>query len=268
MPYKDPVKQREKQKEYYQKNREQQHKDASKYREDIRHHAIDSIMVGEIIDKTKWNARCNMIKSSATCRKQPYSDDFTNDIIFEMMLKGCFYCGELATTIDRIDSKLEHTPGNCVGSCNGCNISKGASDPATFIKKAYYRARGEYYDDDSDVWFVNKQKPRLDMYNTRAKKQRVPFELTKSDFETLVNGDCEYCHRSPTTWFGIDRMVPSEGYVLGNVVSCCWDCNNDKSTDDVDTMISRNERIAVRVDTGELVIEECEKVILHIGRVV
>jgi hypothetical protein len=100
-------------------------------------------------------------------------------------------------------------------------------------------------------------------YKERAKKKKVPFDLSKEDFDVLTKGECAYCHRSPDTWFGIDRVVPILGYVLGNVISCCCDCNTDKFEDDVDTMSARNERIVFRVDAGELVIDDCEKVILH-----
>jgi len=68
-----------------------------------------------------------------------------------------------------------------------------------------------------------------------------------------------------TTWFGIDRVIPNKGYVMGNVVTCCFDCNVDKHTCGVDTMAKRNGRIANRADAGELVIEDCTRVILHKG---
>jgi hypothetical protein len=245
-------------KEYREKNKEQLQERRREYCEVLKQHAYDSIISGNIIEQHKWDLWCNQIKNTSK-KNHSYSDDFTNDVMFEMMIKGCFYCGELSNTIDRIDSRVGHTLDNCVGCCYGCNISKGAVDPATFVRKAYYRVRGKYYDDDVGVWFVNKQKPRLDKYSERAKKKGVPFELTKTDFDILVKGDCEYCKRSPTTWFGIDRVGPSEGYVLGNVVSCCFDCNVDKLEDDVESMMKRNESIAVRVDAGELVIKECEK---------
>ena len=182
-----------------------------------------------------------------------------------MLNKGCFYCGEIAITIDRIDSTIDHTPENCVASCWGCNNSKGAADPATFIRKAYYRVRSEYVDYDIDIWSIIAQKPSLWHYKNRAKKKKIPFDLTKEDFDVLIRDACKYCQRSPTTWFGIDRVVPSLGYVLENVVSCCFDCNVDKLEDDIDTMMARNERIANRVDAGELVITSGPKVTLHKG---
>lgn len=182
-----------------------------------------------------------------------------------MMIRGCFYCEDIATTIDRIDSKLCHTLDNCVGCCKGCNNSKGATDHATFIRKAYHRARGKYFDYINDIWFVHTNKPSLYIYRQSANKKGVPFDLSKEDFNVLINGICEYCKRNPTTWFGIDRVVPSLGYVSSNIVSCCFDCNVDKLEDDIRTMMKRNERVADRVDTGRLVVGDCDKVILHNG---
>jgi len=282
MPHKDPARRKEymdnyrdenkeqikeKNKEHYEKNKEkikEKNKEySSKRYKDRKQNAIDSISSGEIIDQHNWKMWCNAIKIRAKQNKHPYSDDFTNEVMFEMMVQGCFYCEDVATTIDRIDSKLEHTPDNCVGCCHGCNISKGNADLSTFVRKAYYRVHEEYYDDDTDIWFVNKKKPSMSEYKSRANKKGVPFELTKEYFDDLTKGVCKYCKRSPTTYFGVDRIVPSLGYILGNVVSCCWDCNLDKLEDDVESMIARNERIITRVVSGKLCIDDCVKVILH-----
>ena len=244
-------------------NKEKIKEDKTKYYEDLKQHTVDSILNGKIIDQNKWDMLINIIKGNA--KKHPYSDDFTNDIVFDKMLRGCFFCGDIATTIDRIDSTLDHTPINCVGCCKGCNNSKGVTDPSTFIRKSYYRARGHYIDDISDIWFSHKNKPRFDIYKKSAEKKGVPFELTKTDFEELLIGECEYCHRAPTTWFGVDRKIPSKGYVLGNAAPCCFDCNVDKHINDAETTFKRNVCIANRVDTGELFIEEYEKMILHTG---
>lgn len=255
-------------KHYYdnkEQNKEKKKEYAAKYLEERKQHAINSLAAGKIIDQYQWDKWCDGIKKCAKYNKHPYSDDFTNDIMFEMMLPGCFYCGDIATTVDRIDSKLEHTIENCVGCCHGCNISKGAADPATFIRKSYYRVQGEYYDDEVDIWFINKNKPKMSDYKRGAKRKEVPFELTNEDWERLGKGDCKYCKRSPTTWFGVDRVVPSLGYVLENAVSCCYDCNLDKCEDDVETMRTRNERVVDHLLTGKLVLDRKEKEILHNG---
>lgn len=265
MPYKDPVKRKEYQEKYRAENKEQNKDYQEKYRVFIRQHAIDSIKNGEIIDRHTWDLWCDTLKRGAKQNKTPYSEEFANDIMFDMMVRGCFYCGDIATTIDRIDSKLIHTPENCVGSCKGCNISKGAADPATFIRKAYYRIREIYIDDNTDIWFYHKTKPSMWHYERAARKKGVPFNLTREDFDALIRGVCEYCNRTPTTWFGIDRIIPLSGYVIGNSVPCCFDCNVDKYEDDVETMTKRNVRIANRVDMGELVIDDGIKAMLHQG---
>ena len=250
---------------YRADNQEKLKEYQSKLREDLNQHAINSITSGEILEQHKWDIWCKEIKRHAKHNKRSYSDDFTSDIMFAMMIKGCFYCGGISTTIDRIESTLDHTLDNCVASCTGCNNSKGAADPATFIRKAYYRARGEYVDDITDIWFENKTKPSMCHYKRSAKKREVPFILTNDEWDVLIKNNCKYCKRSPTTWFGIDRAVPSLGYVLENTVSCCFDCNLDKHTNDIDNMMKRNERIAIRVDTGVLVIDDYDRMILHQG---
>jgi len=256
MPYKDSSNNKAK---YRAKNNAQ----TAKYRGDLKQHVLDSISSGKIIDENKWKLFCTTLKRGA--EKHPFSVDFTDDLIFRMMIKGCFYCGDISTTIDRVDAALDHTVDNCVASCYGCNNSKGVSDSATFVRKAYFRARGKYADNNTDIWLVYKQKPFIWHYKRSANKKRVKFELSKEYFDKLTKDDCEYCHRTPTTWFGIDRIKPEGGYVVGNVVSCCWDCNLDKHVTNVDTMMKRNELIASRVDTGEISIVNCPKVILHRG---
>jgi 5-methylcytosine-specific restriction endonuclease McrA len=257
MVYKDP--------DYHLNYRKKNSAKYRKEREERKQHAIDSIKNGQIIDRTKWDMWCNRIKIGAKQYNHPYSTEFTNDVIFEMMLKGCFYCADIATTIDRIDSTLDHTPENCVGCCEGCNYSKGTSDSYTFVRKAYYRVRKEYIDDIKNIWFVCKQKPSMWNYNRSSKSKEVPFELTKEDWNTLIKNDCEYCKRSPITWFGVDRVVPSKGYVIGNVVTCCFDCNLDKHKASVEETAKRNERITNRLDSGDLVINVCPKTIIHQG---
>jgi hypothetical protein len=295
MPYKDPTKRREnarkyreknrkkinekkkehyeknkeeineKNKEQYKKNKEKNKEKQKEYRDDRTQNAHDSITSGRIFDPNKWDLWCDGIKIKAKTKKHPYSDEFTNDIMFDLMVRGCYYCGNIATTIDRLNSELDHTLDNCVGCCGPCNISKGVADPSTFIRKSYYKARGEYIDDVTNVWFENKNKPQWCNYRRSANKKEITFELTRQQWKMMIADDCEYCHRSPTTWFGIDRVVPSLGYVDDNVVTCCYDCNLDKHVNDVEATIARNERIANRVDSGVLKIREYGRVIVHRG---
>jgi hypothetical protein len=254
---------KEKKRKYYEQNKEEIHKKHKEYRDAKIQNAYDSIMSGHIVDQQKWDMWCDQIKRSAG--KHPYSADFTNDVMFDMMVRGCHYCGDIATTIDRLNSALDHIPRNCVGCCGPCNISKGTADSSTFIRKSYFKVRRKYVDDVTDIWFVNKNKPNMAGYKDSSKKNRIPFELSKEVWEQMIVDECGYCHRMPNTWFGIDRVVPSLGYVDGNVVTCCYDCNLDKHKHDVETTMVRNERIAKRVDDGILIIKDCPREIIHRG---
>lgn len=79
--------------------------------------------------------------------------------------------------------------------------------------------------------------------NASKIKNRI-FELTKEDVGSLIFKDCYYCGQSPNrrpkrvkdckslviAINGIDRFDNSLGYVVGNCVPCCSDCNYLKSS--------------------------------------
>jgi len=74
------------------------------------------------------------------------------------------------------------------------------------------------------------------------------FDLTKEQVRQLVLQPCHYCGEPPAQkqkigqygynggflYNGIDRIDSSQGYVLGNVVSCCKRCNWAKNSMSVD----------------------------------
>ncbi len=218
-----------------------------------------SMLLAQTIDNPKiWHLFCNIKRHHA--KRYPYSEDFTDEIFFEKMKDGCMYCGDPATTIDRINSSLVHTPNNCVGCCGPCNNSKGNGDPKTFIRKAYYRYHGKYFDDVEDIWSDNKKKPSYPMAKIRSLKQQRPFTLSRDQWDALVIGNCAYCKRfcPEKKWFGVDRIVPIGGYTPENTVTCCDDCNVDKWELDEDTVKKRNKKIADRLDNGVIVFFECD----------
>ena len=74
-------------------------------------------------------------------------------------------------------------------------------------------------------------------YQGTAKKHNRAFELTKEDFSFLTKMNCFYCgdephqvrttKHSPSEYYytGLDRIDPSKGYTLDNVVPSCKVCN-------------------------------------------
>ena len=52
------------------------------------------------------------------------------------------------------------------------------------------------------------------------------FNLTKEEFLIARSGPCTYCGGElPETSLGLDRIDGPKGYVVGNVVPCCRNCN-------------------------------------------
>ena len=222
--------------------------------------AMAMLMARVITDEKLWHTYCQTKRTRTATTRYPFSVDFTDDLFFEKMKDGCFYCGDLADTIDRLSSNITHTPENCVGCCLSCNLSKGNGDPNSFIRKAYFRARGRYFDDIEDIWSDNKIKPLITNAKSKSKRQKRPFALTQYDWGVLIIGNCAYCHRSrpENKWFGVDRVIPIDGYTPDNTVSCCHDCNTDKGEFFVEDMKKRNDKIAKRLESGILSFFDCE----------
>lgn len=81
-------------------------------------------------------------------------------------------------------------------------------------------------------------------YKKGAFKRNLEFNLSFKEFYKLLMGDCYYCKSKPRKHKGgkpylvkalpplkrngIDRLDSSIGYVGGNVVSCCTNCNYAK----------------------------------------
>lgn len=88
-------------------------------------------------------------------------------------------------------------------------------------------------------------------YKHNAKRRGLEWKLTIVEFLELVHSDCHYCGELPANRImyitrrginvgtakikvtiqanGIDRLYCSQGYKLGNVVTCCSRCNYAKS---------------------------------------
>lgn len=64
-----------------------------------------------------------------------------------------------------------------------------------------------------------------------AKRRQMPFKLGFKFFSSLIaSNSCYYCKGHITgTGAGLDRLDSFKGYVTGNVVACCLECNVVKS---------------------------------------
>jgi len=86
-------------------------------------------------------------------------------------------------------------------------------------------------------------------YRSDAKKRNLEFTLALDFFLELTSAPCTYCESPPEllsryretrpyTYNGIDRVDNERGYLLGNVVPCCYRCNRAKGPGELRTFLA------------------------------
>lgn len=230
-------------KKYYEENKKIKLQQVSERYDQIKESILLSLTTKKMHDIICWKLwfRKKINDSYKPCSVSP-------EAAFDLMIQDCFYCGDFATTLDRLDSTLEHTSENCVGCCVYCNLSKGATDPMSFILRAIYRRTFEYYEDDV-IWNDNIRMPQFSMYKKSAQNKKISFDLTEEQFKELCTSQCWYCKRQPLV-VGIDKIWPDDGYVMDNCVPCCNSCNRDKFNASLEEFTLRDERIMARYLSG------------------
>jgi hypothetical protein len=96
-------------------------------------------------------------------------------------------------------------------------------------------------------------------YRSKCKSKQWKFELTFEEFKNLVTSNCHYCNLEPNKsrqeraasrqnitpiyFNGIDRKDSGEGYIHGNCLPCCEDCNKAKRSLSYEMFLSLVEKI-------------------------
>lgn len=87
-------------------------------------------------------------------------------------------------------------------------------------------------------------------YRHHAGKRGLKWDVDDATFDRLVAGNCHYCGEPPRmikktyfkneafTYNGIDRLDNTNGYVHGNIVSCCKTCNHAKKDMTVEAFLA------------------------------
>lgn len=73
-------------------------------------------------------------------------------------------------------------------------------------------------------------------YKSAARKRKIFWSLSKTEFYNLIDKNCHYCSAPPSNneertkvpYSGIDRIDSNLGYELTNCVPSCWICNRAK----------------------------------------
>lgn len=85
-------------------------------------------------------------------------------------------------------------------------------------------AKGRAADQRYERRFRASVRGRFCAYRNNAKQRGLVFTLTIEQFTEFWRVPCAYCH-APVALIGLDRVDNEQGYVHGNVVSCCAVCN-------------------------------------------
>lgn len=106
----------------------------------------------------------------------------------------------------------------------------------------------------------------------KLKRRGWDFHLTLPQLKAVTQLPCSYCGKEPSNiyrlkykvdgkyqrgvdpsmeirWSGLDRVDSAKGYVHGNVVPCCGECNGMKSDMPLDVFLALVERIRLHNPT-------------------
>lgn len=140
-----------------------------------------------------------------------------------------------------------------------CDCGKIAKVGVGYLNFGKTKSCGCLHDEMARDFCISKRKSgaalrRLfENYKSNAAKGKRDFNLSLEEFTAFTSSKCYYCNAKPAakigTWEiylynGIDRLDSSLGYVLGNCASCCWECNQLKSTLDETSFLNAIRRIA------------------------
>ncbi len=159
----------------------------------------------------------------------------------KLVIQPCYYCGFYSNYkfigIDRIDNNKGYLINNCVSSCGMCNMMKSSNHPNAFLDKiniicSYRQTGNPIYNRDTIKWNQYFTSGKILSYNdyklnVKLRNKTIQFLLTKSEYESLINGECYLCGIHPMSGHrnGIDRVDSNGDYTVQNSRSCCGHCN-------------------------------------------
>jgi hypothetical protein len=168
---------------------------------------------------------------------------------YSQILKESFACEELTLVCNKCkESKSQHefsksktrkygrcpTCKDCVKNYNQRPDRKVATYEYNQIPEIKSRRKKE------QLKYNQSKHGRYKHIQFRAQYRGIDFAISESFHAELLMHPCAYCGGSLNlTGSGMGRMDSSKGYIMGNVIPCCKDCNTVKSD-----VLSHEEMIA------------------------
>ena len=192
------------------------------------------------------------IKKSAKSRNIEWL--LSNEFAIKLLNQKCNYCNKLIgyNGIDRVDSNDSYNEKNCVSCCKKCNYLKQTSTVSDFISKIKYLLKVNYLIDENETENYDEMKtificgenayyPKFIYY---SKKRNIHNEISKNMYNNMIEEPCHYCKNTFTEGArGIDRIDSTKGYLIGNIVPCCYSCNVMKNILSVEDFFNQLKKI-------------------------
>jgi hypothetical protein len=180
--------------------------------------------------------------------------DLTDEQCIKFFNTPCHYCGmdtvERINGIDRCDNSIGYCVSNCVACCTMCNMIKNVASDKHFLEQIeHILSRVGIISTPSSYFevFYDVAGTKYTDYMCRAKRKKMPFELSEDEFTKIRCMCCYLCGKqmSATHNNGIDRINNNDdsGYTIGNVAPCCGACNRFKKDYDLVDMFEKMYRI-------------------------
>ena len=103
-------------------------------------------------------------------------------------------------------------------------------------KRKYYQEKKDEILNANRAW-RNSLIGRYTSYKKGAESRDLEFNLTIDEFKTFWQVNCHYCNSKVET-IGLDRVDNAQGYILQNIVPCCYKCNSMKMDSSYDDFVS------------------------------
>lgn len=203
----------------------------------------------EYADKRAENPAYIYQNYQRECNKKNLGFELSFEEFSGLLQQPCHYCGNSDSRgVDRINSRIGYSPGNCVACCATCNKIKNTMDPYTFSRSVnnilYYQGiksgNCDYYNSGAAY------EPLYCEYHHSAQKRGIPFEITQEQFlRCLRNARCYLCGVSDKmTYLGIDRVNSLKGYSVSNIEPCCATCNYMKNNTSLKDFLNHLHKIS------------------------
>lgn len=136
------------------------------------------------------------------------------------------------------------------------------------VTSGYTRSCGCLFQETIDKWAESRKTPTntscineiYGVYKKGAEIRGYEFNVSKEHFVDVITQPCIYCGRQYTSerrrkrknetisfkYTGIDRYDNTKGYVEGNLVPCCKECNRMKTDHSVSHFLELLERVFAR----------------------